>query len=100
MPHKLTLTSNIFSDPLTVQGAVSVQVIQVVCHPPAGLSSSAHTSSGTSCFAHPQNIGTKPGGTQGVSVPSMMANPHVGGPVTKSLQKSIFQSLSTISRCF
>ena len=74
------------------QGAVSVQLIQVVFHPPAGLSSPARTSSGAPCFTCPQDIGTKPGhrqvpGSQGVGVPSTMANFHIG--VTESLQKSI-----------
>lgn len=92
MPHRCTLTSNIVSDPSTRQGAVSVQLIQVVCHPPAGLSSPACTSSAAPRFTCPQEIGTKPGdrqvpGSQGVGVPSMMANFHIG--VTKSLRKSV-----------
>lgn len=56
MPHRCTLTSNIVSDPSTRQGAVSVQLIQVVCHPPAGLSSPAHTSSAAPRFTCPQEM--------------------------------------------
>ena len=92
MPHRCTLTSNIVSDPSTRQGAVRVQLIQVVCHPPAGLSSLVCISSGAPRFTCPQDIGTKPGhrqvpGSQGVGVPCTMVNFHIG--VTESLRKRI-----------